>query len=64
MQKWEYCELARHGRDAEVEFFKTNKSSETKSGKFDQLVAWLGENGWELAVAEGKWYLFKRPKSK
>jgi len=63
MKKWEYCELARHGKDAEVEFFRLNKSTETREGKFDQLVAWLGENGWELTTAVGNWYIFKRPNS-
>lgn len=78
MQKWEYCELEVSiggpisGTQGHLWWFKSDGKHTENHGKYGQLMAELGQEGWELAAASARTntglgskhqinYLFKRP---
>ena len=78
MQKWEYCELEvsiggpLSGTRGHFWQFKPEGMHAEREGKYGQLMAELGREGWELVVASARIatglggkhvinYVFKRP---
>jgi hypothetical protein len=60
MHKWEYCELEvtiggpLTGVKGTLWFLKPDGRHEEQSGKYGQLIAQLGQNGWELVAASAR----------
>jgi hypothetical protein len=69
MQTWEYCKLvgadAEH-REASLCFYKASGSQtfSLKRDAWEQAIARLGREGWELVSVERNTFFFKRPVSK
>lgn len=78
MTIWEYCELEvtiggpLTGVRGELTIFKADGKHEEKNGKYGQLLAQLGAEGWEVVAASARTqtglggghkinYILKRP---
>ncbi|HKY56383.1 MAG TPA: hypothetical protein VJM08_18850 [Anaerolineales bacterium] len=64
MQKWEYLTIIIDGnyRDDPIVYSANGKEFIPKI-PFNDYLPILGEEGWELVVARGDAYYFKRPKA-
>jgi hypothetical protein len=68
MHTWEYCKLtgvdAEH-REASLCFYKASgpQTFSLKRDAWEQAIARLGREGWELVSVEGNTFFFKRPLS-
>lgn len=82
MQKWDYAEVvtqlaaetggAHPKINADVIIFRYDEKHEEKQGPFGKVMAFMGDNGWELMatrvvptapMGHKTSYLFKRPRS-
>jgi len=79
MAKWEYANVRiafsgpLTGIKTELTLYHSNKKHETTEREFGDLMAWMGDNEWELIISNARIegglgsqhiinYMFKRPK--
>jgi hypothetical protein len=69
MHAWEYCKLTgvdEGHKEASLCFYKTSgaQTFSLKRDAWEQAIARLGREGWELVSVERNTFFFKRPLSK
>ncbi|HZR44270.1 MAG TPA: hypothetical protein VFB12_29425 [Ktedonobacteraceae bacterium] len=69
MASWEYCKLIgspSEGRDGLLCFYKSTnvQTFPLKPDAWEQAIARLGQEGWELVSVEHNTFFFKRPQTK